>query len=139
MNLLNQLRDDAGRLADQAIPEVTTAVNQLIPPGSLARVVVALIGRLEQDIPGLVHPSSDFLPNPLTTPVEQPEPVAVVPPNPPAPAPAAQVPQSDPTVQRLEAELAAKREMVIALQSALTPAPEAPPVVSTQTQEVPAA
>lgn len=160
MQLLNQLRADAGKIADEAIPEVVTAVDQLVPPTSLAKVVVALIGRLEQDIPGLVHVETERLPHPLTTPVAEPEPAAVVPPNPApvapvqaAPAPVAPAPVATaqevvvpPTPENLAADLARvqqelrqEREAVAALQAAQTPAPEAAPVVSTATQEAPVA
>lgn len=67
MKLLNQLREDAARLADEAAPEVVAALEHLAPPHSLLAAFVALVGRLEQDVPGIVHPDAAPLPAPLTT------------------------------------------------------------------------
>ena len=41
MDLLNQLRDDAGKIADEAVPEVLNAVESLGSGDSLAKVVVS--------------------------------------------------------------------------------------------------
>lgn len=131
MQLLNQLRDDAGKLADEAIPEVSSAVEQLASGDSLAKVFLALVGRLEQDIPGLVHPVTAPLPPPLTEKVADDasnEAAAQVPAQTPA---ATAAPEGETTqLATLQSELEKAQAQVAALQSALTPAPGATPEVT---------
>jgi hypothetical protein len=130
MQLLNQLRDDAGKLADEAIPEVASAVEQLSSGDSLCKVVVSLIGRLEQDIPGLVHPVTAPLPPPLTTPPAPTEEEVAATAEAQAGAAPTVVETTDPQLATLQAELEKARAQVTALQSALTPAAGAAPAVS---------
>ena len=131
MQLLNQLRDDAGKLADEAIPEVASAVEQLSSGDSLCKVVVSLIGRLEQDIPGLVHPVTAPLPTPLTTPPTPTEEEEVATTAAALPDAAATVVETtDPQLATLQAELEKAQAQVAALQSALTPAAGAAPTVT---------
>lgn len=130
MQLLNQLRDDAGKLADEAIPEVASAVEQLSSGDSLCKVVVSLIGRLEQDIPGLVHPVTAPLPAPLTTPPAPSEEEVAATAAAQADAAATVVETTDPQLATLQAELEKAQAQVAALQSALTPAAGAAPAVS---------
>lgn len=114
MDLLNQLRDDAGKIVDGAEPELLNAVEGLVGGDSLTKVVVALVDRLESKIPGLVNPAVE----PTLTPVMPVAPVAPVAPE---------------QVAVLEAELAKAQAQVAALQSTLTPAPAAAPAVSDTT------
>ena len=127
MDLLNQLRDDAGKIVDGAEPELLNAVEGLVGGDSLTKVVVALVDRLESKIPGLVNPAVE----PALAPVMPVAPVAPV-------APAGPAAPADPQLAVLEAELAKAQAQVAALQSTLTPAPAAAPAVSDTTMVIPA-
>lgn len=143
MDLLNQLREDASRLVDEAAPEVVSALEHIGTPDVLAKLFVSLAGRLAEAVPGIVYPGVDKpLPASVTTHTptdEEAGATAVVQPNTPvqqvpaqAPVPP-QAPQQS-TVAELEAKLKAEEQKVAALQSAATPQPQAQPQVSDQTQ-----
>lgn len=140
-NLLTQLREEASRLADEAAPEVVAAIEHIGTPDAFGKILVALVGRLEESVPTLLHPIDAPLPSPLTTVTPSDAEIAeaeAVKPNPVqvpvSVSPPVQVPQAQqPTVEQLQAELAAERAKVTALQSAATPTPTAPQV-STETQ-----
>jgi len=127
MDLLNQLRDDAGKIVDGAEPELLNAVEGLVGGDSLTKVVVALVDRLESKIPGLVNPVVE----PAPAPVMPVAPVASVAPVAPVELDTPASPVAD--VAALQAELAQAQAQVAALQSTLTPAPAAAPTVSDTT------
>lgn len=151
--LLAQLRQDAARLADEAAPEVVAAIEHLGSTDTVTKLVVALIGRLEESIPGLVKPHDTPLPTALTTHVPTDEEAAEaqqVPPNPTTQTPvqqvptsAVQVPQTQQTqvgnpsqeLEALRVELQREQQKVATLQSLLQPPAADKPVVDTQTQE----
>lgn len=140
MTLLTQLREEAARLADEAAPEVLSAIEHLGTPGATTKLLVALIGRVEESLPSIIRPIDAPLAAALTTSTPSDAELAeaaAIQPNPPLQAapvsPPVQVeaPQQ-PTVEQLAAELAQERAKVAALQSAATPAPEPAPNVEVQ-------
>lgn len=159
MSLLTQLREEAARLADEAVPEVRAAIEHLGTHDSLVKVVVALIARLGEAVPGLEHPIDAPLPSSLTTPTLSDEEIAaqqaaqvqqgatvtqlpgagagVAPgvvqgpaPTSPAVAPPPVAAPQQPTMAQLESELAQARQQVAALQAAAQPPAAAAPSVT---------
>lgn len=144
MTLLTQLREEASRLADEAAPEVVAALEHIGNTDTLTKVLVALIGRIEENLPSIIRPIDAPLAAALTTHVPSDEEVAAAETVAPNPAPVVQGPVSQPpvvvhsapapapSVDQLEAELAAERAKVAALQQAATPAPAPAPTVEAQ-------
>lgn len=140
-SLLTQIREDAARIETEADPVIKAAIEQLGVPSTITSVVVALIGRLEEAIPGLVRPADSPLPTPLTTHTPTDEEVAAanaVPPNQPQATQVAQIPATTAvqtqapqqlTMEQLEQKVALEEAKVAALQQAITPQPAAAPVV----------
>lgn len=149
--LLAQVREDAARIADEAAPEIRSAIEHIGSVDSLSRMFVALVGRLEESVPGLVKPGESPLPETLTTHVPSDEEAAEAAANqvPANAGDAQQVPpnaeqvqgsqaQSAQTMEErltvLENQLKGKDEVIAALQSAITPKPAEKPAVSDETQ-----
>lgn len=154
-SLLTQIREDASRIETEADPVIKAAIEQLGIPSTITSVVVALIGRLEESIPGLIRPDNSPLPAPLTNHTATDEEIAqsnAIPANQPVAAQpvATQVPAAAPPVQtqapqqrtmeELEAELKTEQAKVAALQQAITPqsapAPVVQPTISPETQSL---
>lgn len=143
MDLLNQLREDASRLVDEAAPEVVNALEHIGKTDTLTRLFVALLGRLSEAIPGIVYPSEDKpLPSAVVTHTptdEEATEAAIVSPNPAAPSVTSLPVQAQPSEQSkmedLERKLKVEESKVSALQASITPNPQAAPSITAQTSQ----